>query len=158
MASMFDPNAFLAATTTEQGSIISVPVPVGEYLAVIEKVDARPWQGKADPSKSGIALDLVYNIDDPKVKETLARDKVTVTQGLMLDLTEAGGLDMSKGRNIGLNRVREALGLNVPGQPFAPRMFEGKVVKVSIGHRPSERPSDPPGTVFADVIGVARAA
>lgn len=155
---LFDPNAFLAATTSEAGSIISVPIPVGEYVAVIEKVEARPWQGKADPSKSGIAIDIVYNIDDPKVKEFLARPKVTITQGLMLDLSEAGDLDMSKGRNIQLNRVREACNLNVPGQPFAPRMFEGKIVKISVGHRPSERPSDPPGTVFSDVTGVARAA
>lgn len=153
----FDINAFMQATTSEAGSLVTVPIPVGEYIAVIEKVEGRPWVGKNDPSKKGIAIDLVYNIDDAKVKEFLARPKVTITQGIMLDLTENGQLDMSKGRNVTLNRVREACGLNNPGQPFAPRMFEGKIVKVAIGHRPSDRPQDPPGTVFSDVNGVARA-
>lgn len=152
----FDPLAFLQQTTSEQGSIISVPIPVGEYVAVVEKVDARPWQGKADPTKSGIAIDLVYNIDDAKVKETLGRPKVTITQGIMVDLTEQGQLNMGKGFNIALNRVREATGLNVAGSPFAPSMFQGKVVKVTVGHRPSDRPQDPPGTVFSEVVGVTR--
>lgn len=152
----FDMNAFLQQTTTEQGSIVSVPIPIGEYVSVIEEVKARPWQGKKDPSQTGIAIDLVYNIDDAKVKEVLGRPKVTVTQGIMLELTESGQLDMSPGRNVQLNRVREATGLNVKGAPFAPAMFQGKVVKVAIGHRPSDRPSDPPGTVFSDVIGVAK--
>lgn len=153
---MFDPNAFLQQTTSEAGSIITVPIPVGEYVAVVEKVDARPWQGKDDPSKSGIAIDITYNIDDAKVKEVLGRPKVTITQGIMVDLTETGQLDMGVGRNVQLNRVREATGLNVKGNPFAPSMFTGKVVKVSVGHRASTRPSDPPGTVFSDVIGIAR--
>lgn len=152
----FDPLAFLNQTTTEQGSIISVPIPVGEYTAVIEKVEARPWQGKADPSKSGIALDVVYNIDDAGVKTFLGRDKVTITQGIMVDLDSNDNLDYSKGKNISLNRVREATGLNVPGAPFAPRMLEGKVAKIAVGHRASERPQDPPGTMFADVLAVSR--
>lgn len=154
-SSAFDPNAFLQASTSEQGSIVSVPVPVGEYLAVISEVKARTWQSK-DGTKNGIAIDLVYDIDDAKVKEFLGRTKVTITQGLMLDLTEQGGLDMGKGRNVQLNRVREATGLNVAGQPFAPNMFAGRVVKLSVGNRPSDRPQDPPGTLFSDVLGVAR--
>lgn len=157
MQSAFDPKAFLDVQTTEQGSTISVPIPVGEKLAVVEKVDTRTWQSK-DGSKSGLALDVTWLIDDPATKALLGRDKVVVTQGLMIDLTESGAIDMGKGRNIALNRVRESVGLNEPGKPFSFRMLEGKVAKVVIGHRPSERPQDPPGTVFSDVVGVVRAA
>lgn len=155
--SNFDPAAFLDATLTESNSLVTVPIPVGEHLAVIEKVSTRAWQGKQDPSKSGIALDVQYIIDSPAVKEVLGRDKVTVTQGLMLDLTESGSLDMGKGKNVQLGRLRDACGLNVAGAPFNFRMLEGKPVKVVIGHRPSDRPSDPPGTVFSDVNGVVKA-
>jgi hypothetical protein len=158
-ASAFDPSLFLQATTTEQGSTVSVPIPVSDgagYLAVIAEVKARQWRSK-DGQSSGLALDIVYNIDEPKVKEALGRDKVTITQGIMVDLTEQGGLDMSKGKNVSLNRVRDAVGQNVAGQPWAPAMLVGRPVRVVVGHRPSDRPQDPPGTVFADVNGVVKA-
>lgn len=154
---MFDPVSFLQSTTSEQGSTVVEPIPAGEHLSFIEKVSARPWQGKKDPSQGGIALDVMYNIDSPEVKKKLGREKVTVTQGIMLDLTESGQLDMSKGKNVALNRLRDALGQNVAGAPWSPSMMEGKICKVVIGHRPSDRPQDPPGTVFSDVNGVVKA-
>jgi len=149
----FDPKQFLDAQFEGAMDTKVIPVPVGEYIAVVEKVDTRAWQSKADPSKSGIALDVTWNIDDAGVKEATGRDKVTVTQSIMLDLTPAGGLDFGKGRNVRLGRLREALGLNVPGQPFGFRMLEGKVAKITIGHRPGQQPGD----VFADVNEVVRA-
>lgn len=132
---MFDATSFLDMSIEGAMDTVSVPVPVGEYTAVVEKVDARPWTSKNDPTKSGVALDVVWNIDDQGVKETLGRDKVTVKQGIMLDLTEAGGLDLGKGRNIGLGKLRAALNLNQPGQPFSPSMLNGRVAKVKVTHR-----------------------
>jgi hypothetical protein len=157
MQSIFDPKAFLDVQITEQGSVISVPIPIGEKLAVVEKVDTRVWQSK-DGQKSGLALDVTWLIDDVDTKRALGREKVTITQGIMVDLTDSNALDMGKGRNVVLNRTRDAVGLNEPGRPFSFRMLEGKVAKIVIGHRPSERPQDPPGTVFSDVIGVVKAA
>ena len=132
---MFSPEQFLSTTVTESNDTKLIPVPVGEYTAVAGEVKARPWVSKQDPSKSGVALDIVWEIDDASVKEFLGRDKVTVKQGLMLDLTETGSLDMGKGRNVGLGRVREAVNLNQPGQPFAPSMITGRVAKVKVEHR-----------------------
>lgn len=152
----FDPKQFLDANYSESNDTKLIPVPVGEYTAVVEKVDTRAWQGRKDPSKSGIALDVVWAIDDPAVKEATGREKVTVTQGIMLDLTPAGGLDFSRGKNVQLGRLREALGLNQPGQPFGFRMLEGKVAKVVIGHRPAEGANARPGDVFADVTAVVK--
>lgn len=155
--SAFDPNAFLQATISEAGSIISVPIPVKEYIALIAEVKARTWRS-GDGLSSGMALDLVWDFDDAELKAFLGRPKVTLTQGIMVDLTTKGGLDMSKGKNVQLNRVRDAVGQNVDGQPWAPLMLQGKVAKVSVIHKPSERPQDPPGTVFANIGGVARVA
>lgn len=150
--STFDPTTFLDMSTTDANSTQSVPVPVGEYMAVVSKVDARPWQSKQDPTKSGMALDLLWEIDDSAVKEALGRDKVTVKQGVMLDLTEAGGLDMGKGKNVGLGRLREATNLNQPGQAFSFRMLEGRMAKVSVTHRIDG------DNVYAEVKQVAKLA
>jgi len=131
---MFDADTFLSSTVTEANSTEFIPCPVGEYTAVAGDVKCRQWQSKSDPSKSGLALDILWEIDDANVKEALGRDKVTVKQGLMLDLTESGGLDFGKGRNINLSRLREALGLNKPGEPFAMSMISGHVAKVKVKH------------------------
>jgi hypothetical protein len=153
MTQMFDPNTFLEMTTTDANSTVAVPVPVGEYLAVIEKIEARPWQSKKDPSKAGMALDITWNIDDANVKALLDREKVTVKQGLMLDVTDAGGLDMGKGKNIGLGKLREALDMNQPGQPFGFKMMEGRMARIAVSHRSDDNDSS---RIYAEVKAVAR--
>lgn len=146
----FDPANFLDATTTEAGSTTFTPVPEGEYTAVITgDPEIRQWTGKKDPTKSGLAADVTWSIDDPSVKQLLERDTVTVKQGIMLDLTDAGGLDMAKGRNVQLNRLREAVGLNKPGEPFSFRMLSGKVAKIQVKHRVEGE------QVYAEVKAVA---
>lgn len=133
---MFSPEQFLDMTVEGSNDTKKVPVPVGEYLAIVDKVTPRPWASKTDPTKSGIALDVVWSVEDENIKQLLGRDKVTVKQGLMLDMTEDGkGLDMGKGKNIGLGRLREATGLNSPGQPFSFSMLTGRTGKISVTHR-----------------------
>jgi hypothetical protein len=151
--SMFDPNAFLEMTVDQENSTVATPTPVGEYLAVCDKVELREWKKKDDPSVAGLALDVLWSIDDANVKALLERDKVTVKQGIMLDITESGGLDMGKGKNVGLGKLREALNLNVKGQPFGFKMLEGRMAKVRVEHR-----LDPknPDAIFAEVKAVAR--
>lgn len=131
---MFNPDTFLQSSVTEANDTKKTPCPAGEYIAVAEKVEARPWQSK-DGLKSGIALDITWSIDDHAAKEATGRDNVQVRQGIMLDLMESGGLDMGKGKNVALGRLREATGLNVPGQPFSPAMVQGRAAKVTVSHR-----------------------
>ena len=147
---MFNPDQFLDMQIEGQNDTKITPVPAGEYTAMIEEVKVRQWQSKADPLKSGLTLDVQWSIDDAAVKELLGRDKVTVKQGIMLDLTDAGGLDMGKGRNIGLGRLREALDLNQPGRPFSFTMLTGRVARVSVSHRIAD------DNIFAEVKQVAR--
>lgn len=149
---MFSPDQFLDMPIEGSNDTKVVPVPIGEYTAIADDVKVRQWQAKDDPSKSGLALDITWIIDDAGLRDLLGREKVTCKQGIMLDLTESGGIDMGKGRNIGLGRLREALGLNDPGQPFAFSMIPGRMAKVSIKHRVHEE------DVFAEVKGVAKLA
>ena len=148
---MFNPDQFLDMTITDANSTKTVPVPVGEYTALVSDVKCRQWQSKADPSKSGLTLDVTWEIDDAAVKQLLGREKVTVKQGIMLDLTESGGMDMGKGRNVGLGRLREALDLNRPGVAFSFSMLPGRLAKVSVSHRIDGE------NIYAEVKSVARA-
>jgi hypothetical protein len=147
---MFNPDQFLDMQVTEANSTEAIPVPVGEYTAVIGEVKCRPWQKRDDPSVAGLALDLSWDIDDSAVKELLGRDKVKCKQGIMLDLTESGGLDMGKGKNVGLGRLRDAVDLNRAGEPFAFSMLVGRIAKVKVEHRVNG------DQIFAEIKAVAK--
>jgi hypothetical protein len=76
---------------------------------------------------------------------------VKVPQDVMLDLTDSGQLDMAKGRNVRLGRLREALDLNAPGRPFSFAMIQGRMAKVKVGHRVDGE------DIYAEVRANARA-
>lgn len=145
----FDAQSFLEATVTSSNDTKIVPVPIGEYMGIIDKVAPRQWQSK-DGTQSGIALDIVWLVEDAGVKQLLGRDTVTVKQGIMLDLNASGGLDLSKGKNVGLGRLREAVGKNEEGQPFSFAMLPGCAAKISVSHRLAN------DDTFAEVKGVAK--
>ena len=154
MGSVFDPKTYLTMTTESAGSTEVIPLPVQDYISMIDAVDCVAWQKKDDPAVHGVKLIVTHKLDLPQdVKEKIGRDGYTVKQDIMLDLLENGGLDFGKGRNVALNRLREACDLNRDGSPFSFNMFVGKTVKVKIGHRPS----DDGATIYTDVRGVAKA-
>ncbi len=130
----FDPATFLNATVEGALDTKTVPCPAGEYLALADKVDVKTWASK-DGSSSGLKLEIIWDIQDENVKKLLDRDTVKVKQDQMLDLTETGQLDMGKGKNIGLGRIREALGMNKAGEAFAFSMIAGRMAKVLVSHR-----------------------
>ena len=130
----FDAQSFLDATVSTASSTRTVPCPIGEYFGIIEKVLPRQWQSK-DGTTSGIALDVLWLVEDANVKALLGRDTVVVKQGIMLDLAPLGGLDLSEGKNVGLGRLREAVGKNQNGEQFAVSMLPGLTAKISVTHR-----------------------
>lgn len=131
-----DAKAMLDLSVTGALDTKLTPIPVGEYPCMIEEVDVKPWQGKEDPTKSGLKLLLKLEVQDPAVKSFLNRDKVTIGYDIMLDLTPEGGLDMGKAKNVRLGALREAIGLNSPTEPFSFRMLPGKHLKAAIGQEP----------------------
>lgn len=153
MGSAFDPKLLLDAQQTEANSTIRVPIPAREHKAVIANVDIA--SGNKD-GRDWTRLDVSFDIDDPQLKEELGRAKLTISQGIMLDFTEGGGLDYSKGRNVVLGRLREAVGLNVPGAPFSFRMLVGKPLKIVVSHAPSTRPGAQAGDVFENVAAFVK--
>ena len=150
MTSNFDPQAFLDATIAEP-SVKRPPLPAGrEFVGVIGEVKARTWQGKQDPSKSGIVMDVPITFDLAQFPE-LNLKQVTITDGIMLDTTDGGTIDNSPGKNGKLRRYREALNMNKPGDTFSFRAMQGRTIRAKISHRTYE------GDLFDQIDSVARA-
>jgi hypothetical protein len=143
----FDPQAFLEAAYTESNDTKLIPVPEGTFPAIADKITPRTWTSK-DGTSSGVALDITWIIEDESVKEHCARDTVTCRQGIMLDMTDEGKLDMGRGKNVGLGLLREALNMNEAGIPFSFANIAGRFANVEVKHR--QNPQDPE-VMFAEV-------
>ena len=133
--STFDPSTFLDATISEP-SVRQPPLSPGDYHATITDVKPRQWSKKDDPSVTGIALDVTMKIEkDTNPGMPTGITQTTVTQGIMLNLTEGGAIDNAPGKNSTLRRYREALDMNKAGDVFSPRNMIGRNLKVKIKHR-----------------------
>ena len=133
---MFDPNAFLDQIIEEVGSTEIIPIPAGEYMATIDKKEITQWSKRDDPTISGLKLKVTWSLEDQAVRELLNREKVTVVQDIMLDMTDTGSLDMGKGRNVELNRLRAAIDLNVSGFSF--NKLDGRMARITVKHDPDK--------------------
>lgn len=149
---MFNIETFLDQTIQGQNDTKVIPVPQGEYRAAIKEVKPRQWKSKDDPTLSGVALDIIWLLDAPTTAEELGRKELTVKQGIMLDIDDNGQISMEKGKNIGLGRLREALGMNDPKKAFAFTSLPGQPARVLVTHRISGE------DIFAEVKSVARIA
>jgi len=123
---MFDAEAFQNMVINQPNSTTSVPWPPGQYPVTIAKVNVRTGTvQKAGPNqgKPWASLSIMVEAD----RSVLPEGASSVAYGsIMLDLTESGGLDLAPGKNVGLGRLREAVGLNRPGQPFRFSDLEGR--------------------------------
>lgn len=149
----FDADSFLNAAVSGSNSTKIIPCPQGEFFAVIEKIGARQGQSK-DGTSTFVSLDVTWLIEDDGARQACGREQVQVRQSLFLDLDPQGGVDMSEGKNVGLGRLREALGLNGNGEAFSFNMLPGRTAKVQVTHR--DDPKDPENK-FADVRSVVAA-
>jgi hypothetical protein len=127
----FDPEEFLNSTTTEPNATIYEPIPPAEYQAVIEDIkfqsgvsDKGPWN----------RLEVLWNIEDEPLRELLGKKKLLSRQSIMLEMLETGGIATGRGKNVGYGRLREAVDLNRPGEPYSPRMLIGRRAKVKVEH------------------------
>lgn len=148
--SIFDPEQSLDISI-DAPLVKRPPIPVGDYTATIKELKARPWQGRKDPSRSGIAWDVKFDVTLPNdVASLVGQPAIVLSDSIMLDLNDAGALDLSPGKNGGLRRYREALDMNKPGDAFSARAMVGRMLKVKVKHEIYE------GEIQERVGGVAR--
>lgn len=143
----FDLDTFMNSVTTESGSTALEPVPFGEYAAVIDDLKPRT-------TRTGrLILDIIWSIEDLELKAQLDRDKVTVRQSVFIDTTSSGAIDFGKGKNVQLNRVREALGQNKEGESWSPMSLRGAgPARITVTQRMDEET----GNTYNDVKQVGR--
>lgn len=151
--SMFSPESFLDAQITE-ASVKRPPLSAGkDFVGIITAVTPRTWQGKEDPSKSGIAMDVKIEFDlnsDPAELARVGVPKVIIQDSIMLNLTDSGAIDLAPGKNGRLRQYREALDMNKSGEPFSFRNMIGRPIRAKIKHDPYQ------GEIFDKVDSVAR--
>lgn len=143
--SSFDPENFLNTEFTGVGSTEYVPCPEGEFNAMVKSIKPRVLQDGRP------ILDVTYIITDSTVQEETGMAEPTVRQTHWLDITESGGLDFGRGKNVSLNRLRDALGQNT-GAPWSPGMLVGGAVVVKVAHSIDKRDGK---TIQADVKAVS---
>ena len=140
---MFNPDDFMSMTVDAPMDTTVKPIDEGEYSALIDKAVPKVTNG------GSALLEVFFKIDDPSNEEAHER---TVRYTCWLDTTEAGGLDMGKGKNVQLGRLRAAVGQNVSGQAWSPGLLAGNVCMISVKQRPDK---DDPQIVYNDVKSVA---
>lgn len=155
----FDPAVFLGATTTEANTR-RPPIPQGTVLrGTLGEPKFRQVEGKKESTfgqtftfcRIPVEIDLTQN---SAILAQIGQEKVTLNHEFGVDVAANGqGFDMAKGKNNGLRALREALGMNVQGQPFNIMMIVGRTVLCRIGNRPGAPGSD---EVFDEVAGVAK--
>lgn len=147
---MFDANSFMSATYNEPTSTEMVNPPEGEYPAVITAVSPR--QVVMD-GEDRIVMDVTWDLQDTNgsIEAVTGRKKNTARQGIFLDTTPEGHIDMGHGKNATLGRLREAIGQNAPGVPWAPGKMIGCPARVVVRHKSGEG-----DRTYANVVSVAK--
>lgn len=152
--SAFNPETYLDSTISEP-SIRRPPLPAArDFIGVIGEIKSRAWQKKDDPTKSGIAVDVPIEFDlsgFPELVAQIGTSKVTLTDGIFLDLNSSGAIDNSPGKNSKLRRYREALDMNKPGDSFSFRMMQGRMIRAKIKHETFE------GDILDKIDSIAKA-
>ena len=137
-------NADLFMETEVEGELETefTPIPEDEYKAVIKEI-------KADTTPKGSPLlELIWIVDSQEVRDLIGMEEPTVRQTIWLDINEQGAMEFGKNKNIGLGKLREALGQNT-GAAWSINKMLGQVATVNIKHRLGSE-----GGIFAEVKGV----
>jgi len=138
----FNADAFMQTEIEGEFETEFTPIPEDEYQAVIKEV-------KAGTTPKGSAfMEVIWIIDSQEVRDLIGMEEPTVRQSIWLDVNENGGLEFGKNKNIGLGKLREALGQNTGGA-WGPGQLLGQVATVNVKHRVSDQ-----GGIFAEVKGV----
>lgn len=163
----FDPASFTQQTVQAEGATAIKPVPEGEYIAMIDDGDITKWFAEVEITKETSARKgekfvrarIPFVINDEQLQKSLGRTKIIVAKDAILDFVDNDsekGLDMSEGKNVSLNQVREALGQNKASISWSFQMLAGAgPVRIKVKHRPNEKnPDAGPFTEVTTVVNI----
>lgn len=146
---MFDPETLLGSETQGAMSTEYTPIPIGEYVGIIKDLNVKQVVSQKNGETYNF-FEIKYAIDDQEVAEITGMTEPVARQSMILDITPGGTLDLGKGKNVQLGRLRAACKQNDPSKPWSFEMLRGQTVKVSIKHRTADD-----GQIYAEVKNVA---
>ena len=153
---MINAEEFLGMTTSGANSTRVIPIPEDEYVAIVDTdgiglADFTYKRGEREGQK-GYRMTVRWAIDDPEgsIEKQIGR-KPVITQSVMIDFTDEGGLDMGEGKNVRLGQLRDAVNQNEDGKPWQPAMLIGQQARIKVEHSIGDN-----GDILANVNRVTR--
>lgn len=120
----FDPATFMNQTVDQPIADDYVLCPEGEYQAIVDDFDETVFRTNEFVYSKGpnaglpgemTTFECPWVIQDDRVKLALGRDKVVVTEPIILDFDSNGALDHGPNKNVKLGQLRTAVGQNSAG-------------------------------------------
>lgn len=131
---LFDTDAFLDSEVDNAFETQRTTIPAGDtYMGVIDKLNPPRVL-----DNGSIVMDIMWKVlGQDELAESLNLEDIIVPQSAFLDMGPDGRLAWGVNQNIVLGQVRAALGQNVAGQRWAPRMLQGAgPAKLKIENKP----------------------
>ena len=140
MASVFDPQTFLKTEISGANATTLIPVPKGQRPGQIIGLNGRQFNDKNGENRT--VMDVTWHILDEESARVTGMEKPTVRMGVFLEFTERGALDMGKGKNVALGRLREAVKQNDPKKPWNPEQLINARATCDIDHKSGDDGND----------------
>lgn len=155
--SMFDATAFASTPVEGAHDTTYIVVPEGDdYTGSISRVDFRNGTNKNGDMWVRAEISFLINDEDGEIREITGRDQNVVRKGIFLDVKDGPNgspvLDMAKGKNVALGKIREAAGQNWSNRPWDFSMLVGTgPYRFSVKHRVVTNEETEEETVYAEV-------
>jgi len=159
----FDPDTFMNQTVDAPvGDTTIAQCPEGEFRAMIADFDSKAFrsfdagESSKNAGKNYTVFEPSFVIQDAAVQAELGRDSVTVRHsGMFLDFAADGSLDFSKGKNVDLNRLRDAVGQNVAGNWGIAMLRGAGPVMVKVVHEADKKNPEKKYAKVTKVVKIA---
>ena len=129
--STFDPQTFMAQETSGEMETRYTPVPAGDYTATIDDIAVRE-------AGDSILLDVTHLIHDSELAEKMGMERLSVRQGIFLDIEPNGVIALGPNKNVKLGRLREAIGQNKPGSWNFQMLKGAGPLRISVSIKPDK--------------------
>jgi hypothetical protein len=125
MTGIFDPTVFEQTVIETANETVYTPIPAGAYVALVKDFKVRTLASKTVGESDSHPMDVFYSLQDAALKAALEKDEVIVRGGIWLDIEDDGSIKFGTNQNVGLGQLRDAVGQNQSGVPWAPSMLRG---------------------------------
>lgn len=159
----FDPNLFMNQTIDQPLETERTLCPPGDYQFVIddftaEALESIDFEYRKGPRAGQPGVMYKFScpcvVQDEAVKTQLGVEKLVVYKQMNLDI-DGGNLEWGKNKNIELGQLRNAVGQNVNGQPWAISNLRGAGPFMGrVEHREGKR-KDGSAFKLAEIVRVA---